>query len=314
MRVLALMLCLSAVLFADSVILKTGVVVEGDILGKSDAILKVYVAQFQRAIAIERDKIDRVVMSDDTLTFEQIFLKQRDFNPKFRLGPPRERVRPSAPIDTTQPKVDVFENARRENAESTVQASRGLNRLFNAPARWGSCGIGYLQMTNLDAETPEKFREYDFNYRGRGMDLRCLDAQVRRNFSNGIGTLLIDIGYGKRNLESDSFGMARESAMMRYVAVRYVFCANRWLFSPGLSAGAMFVKSGVIRYAARRTDGTSTQDVQVDMEIHDRSLRPLVGLDLNFYDVIAANVSVDLLRFGGGRYCAGLAFLLPFLQ
>jgi hypothetical protein len=218
------------------------------------------------------------------------------------------------PVDTAKPKTDVFETARRENEDSTIKDIKKLNLLSNAPARWGSCGIGYYEVFNLDSDNPAKFKEYDFVYHGQPLDIRCLDAQIRRNFTSGRGTLLMDLGYGKRILQSDSLGSVVEAAMVRFVAVRYVLCMNRWLLSPGLSVGAMFLKAGVIRYTARRTDGTSMQDIQADLEMYDHTLRPLLGIDLNFYDVVAANVSMDLLATGNGRFHASLAFLMPFLQ
>jgi len=315
MRALALMLWLPAAVLCETVLLRTGVSVEGEILGKSDAILKVYVSEFQRAITIERDKIERIVAGDDTLTFDQFLMKQeRAFNPRFRPVPRRERASRVVPVDTSTLKTDLFEIARRENVDSVVQDNRRLNLLFNAPARWGSFGMGYFQIFHLRADDPRKFSDYGFAYNGEALDVRCLDAQIRRNFRGGLGSIVVDLGYGKHLIRSDATGGGKEAAMVRYMAVRYVLCKSRWLFSPGLSAGAMLARAGVIRYAApSATDSTVTLPA-VDLSLYDHSLRPLIGLDLNFYDVVAANLSLDLLRFGGGRFCASLAFLLPFLQ
>jgi hypothetical protein len=303
-----LVLTAAALAFPDTIMLKTGVAVEGDIIGKSETILKVYSEIFHRAIVIEKEQIDHVIIDGKQVTFEELKLKSASYNPKFRVSPRRgRRPKPKKPKVVLFEK-DIFDQTRRENADSAIQGSRKMNLFFNAPSRWGSVGFGYFYAVDMVPQDKDKFREFNFIYKGGPMDLHCLDVQVRRNFRGGVGSLIIDLGYGRKILRTDAFGNVVEAAIMRYVSARYSLCWNKWLFAPGVFAGIMFNKAGVIHYPG------SGDSMQVSLTFDDRTLRPLVGLDFNLYDVVTAAAHLDLIGIREKKYYLSLAFMMPFLQ
>jgi hypothetical protein len=315
-KVLAILfLCLP--LFGDKINLINGVTVEGDIIGKSDVLLKVYLEKFHRAIVIERDKIESIEIDGKLLSFDQLKLKKEDYNPKFKISPRRRKKKAPPPKKEKIDLRSMFEEAHKENVDLKIQFLKQLNLFFNAPARWGSVGFGYFKAFDVVSSDDSKFREYDFTYQGHPFEVRCLNAQIRRNFRKGIGTLIVDFGYGKKVLDSEASGLIKEAAIMRFVSVNYSFCNNRWLLSPGLSFGLMLNKSGIIRFGAKsRTAAvdTSAKLPNINYAIYDNTFRPLLGLDFNLYDVVALNISLDIWRAGDLRYFGNLIFLMPFLQ
>jgi len=302
----------SAVL-ADRVVLKSGTEVEGAILGKSDVILKVFSEQFQRSIVIEKEAVDYIEYDGKRFTFDEFKLKSGNYNPKFRVAPKRPRPVTRAKPDSLLTQ-DIFKALGLEGMDSMITQRRALNLFFNAPVRWGSVGFGYLEARGLKSEDGAKFREYDFRFRNEPFSMRCLNAQVRRNFMRGTGSLVLDVGYGRENIDADLFGVVREAAIMRYLAVRYVYCRHEWLLSPGLSAGAMILKAGVIRYSARSLVNPVESARQVDLSFYQSAFRPLLGADLNFYDVVSLNASLDVLKLPRPPLYINLAFLMPFVQ
>ena len=301
---------LTYIIFAEKIVLKTGTSVEGEIIGKSDVIIKIYIEEFHRPVAIEKENIEYIETSDGKhLSFDELQLKKKDFNPAFRVSPKIIR-----PIKANENKKlfesDIFEQSRRENADSSaMKKSRILNLFFNAPARWGGLGIGYSYMPGLRADV-NRLKEFGFVYNGHEFDLRCLNAQIRRNLENGIGTIILDIGYGKKTFTGYDPGAIYEFASMRYVSIRYSLCKNHWLLSPGVSAGLMLQKAGVTHHPAL----DDTVNAVVDVSLDGHYIRPLLGFDFNFYDVITAQINLDLWDVRRGGYFVGLAFLMPFLQ
>jgi hypothetical protein len=305
----------SAVL-ADRVVLKTGTELEGAILGKSDVILKIFSEQFQRSIVIEKEAVDYIEYDGKRFTFDEFALKSGNYNPKFKVAPRRPKPVIKAKPDSLLTQ-DIFKTLGLEGMDSMVTERRALNLFFNAPLRWGSVGFGYLEARRLESEDGEKFHEYDFKFRNEPFSMRCLNAQVRRNFMSNrgtLGSLVLDVGYGKKTLDADIFGGVLEAAIMRYLSVRYVYCRHEWLLSPGLSAGAMILKAGVIRYSARSLVNHAESARQVDLSFYRSIIRPLLGADLNFYDVVSVNASLDVLKLPKPPIYINLAFLMPFVQ
>lgn len=308
-----MLFCLCAIAVPDTVYLKNGTTVDGEIIGKSDIILKIFLVRFQRAVVVEKSQVDSVERDGEIYTFDNLTLKSAQFNPRFRVAPKRireaVRERPD-PIFAE----DIFKTLDLQNTDSLVTARKAMNLFFNAPSRWGSVGFGFLYASDLKPDDPGKFDGYDFAFNRRHFGLRCLNAQIRRNFPGGWGTVIVDVGYGKNDIETAEFGEVKEAAVMRYFTARYVFCRNQWLLSPGLSGGFSVMKAGIIRYDAMEKGDPDSTRRQVDLSLYRTSFRPLVGIDLNFYDVVSASLSADLLRLPEMGLYFSLAFLMPFVQ
>jgi len=305
MYLIFLILCCFGTLLADTVILNSGVEVEGDIIGKSDVIIKIHSTEFNRVIVLEKAQISIIEVDGKQSTFEDFLLTPLVHNPTYKLSPKRkikQRLRKKTKLFRT----DVFEDARRENIDSSFAEKKAMNLFYNSPARWGSLGFGYFYTYNLASGNPKKFREFGFSYDGKAQNFRLVNAQIRRNLRTGVGTVIIDFGYGKKTLLLNSRGEQLETAILRFAALKYSWCPNRWLFSPGIQGGLMFVRAGVIRY------GDGGNELNTNLSIYDHGVLPIIGVDLNFYDLIDANISWDFYEFS--RFYLNLVFLMPFLQ
>jgi len=297
---------------ADTVVLKNGTRVEGDVISKSEVILKVFSPQFQRSIVIEKKEIDYVEIEGQRVVFDSLFMEKQTYNPKFKVPPKRVRqaIRERPDSIFTQ---DIFKTLDIRD-DSSIAQKKANNLFFNAPARLGSMGLGFVLANGLTWDNGAAFSEYDFGYQGQRFGIKCLNAQIRRNILNYHSTVVIDVGYGKKDMQDDSLGQTVEFGILQYFSARYVYCMNQWLLSPGLSAGFSILKAGVERYGAKNIQHPSASSMTVDRSLYKNMFRPTVGLDLNFYDVVTANLSMDLFTLPHPASYLNLAFLIPFLQ
>ncbi len=299
LAILAFVLCLHA----DTVVLITGSTVEGEIISKSDVILKIFSKEFNRAIVIEADKINYIVYNGQQVSFDEFQLRGSVYNTRFKVTP--GEIKNAAAVRKKLFTQDVFEQARLDNADSARDV-RDQNLFFNAPARWGSVGFGYFFGTHIRPASISSLGTYGFSYAGEPFDMRCIALQMRRNLRKQVGTLVIEFVYGREIFSrNDSTLAVDELAIMHALSAKYVFCKNNWLLSPGIYAGLALSQSSLIKYG-----GEGERNFEVPLL--GKSILPLVGLDLNFYDVVSCSAGFDL--FDLSRTYIAILFLMPFLQ
>lgn len=294
---------------ADRVYLSSGEIVDGDIIGKSEVIIKIYNEAFHRAMMIEKEMIDSIEMEGRIYTFATLDLNRNAYNPKFKVSP---RVRRSEPEVKPQAvfEKDLFAEAQNANRDTSTAGARRMNLFFNAPLRLGSIGIGYYQFPGLH-DAPDWYRPLGYLYSGAEFSVRCINFQLRKNMRKLPATLVLDAGYGKKSLFED--GGVEEYATYRYLSGRYVFCNHRWLFAPGLYAGFLLQAASIFR-VNYRPDSSSSSRIILEEAMALPPLRPLLGLDFNLYDVVTVLAGFDPLRFSGRRITLALSCQMPFVQ
>jgi hypothetical protein len=300
-RLSILILLLTIFPYADRVFVKNGTILEGDIIAKSSAIIKIFIDVYQRPIAIEKNYIDSIDYKGRIFTFEQLQLEEKtDYNPAFKVSPIVRKVNPRAVQELFA--SDPFETARKNNYNSD---SRKQNLLFNAPSRWGSAGMGYALSTKLSSTGGG-----EFNYNGRFFEIRSLLLSMRYNLGRKAkmpGTIVAEFGYGKAHL--DTVGLYPEIAIMRHLSFRYVLCNPKWLLSPGVSIGVLLRNGSITKSVPQ--DLLSVVVFQ-DRTFKDSSAQPFIGADLNIYDVMALHISYPFFAGNSNGLYSSLLFLIPF--
>ncbi|MBL8028558.1 MAG: hypothetical protein JNL74_19190 [Fibrobacteres bacterium] len=285
----------------DAVYVKNGTVVQGDIIAKSTAIVKIFVESYQRPIAIEKSFVDSIEYRGKIYTFETLTLEEKtDYNPAFKVSPIVRKVNPRARHELFA--KDPFEAARKNNVDLD---SRKQNLLFNAPVRWGSAGMGYSLSNHMSGPGGN-----GFNYGGEPFDIRSIALAMRYNLGRKAaipGTIAVEFGYGKAHVDTQT--QSPEVAIMSHVSFRYIFCNPKWLLSPGISAGILMQNGSLIRTAP---DPSLVEGKIVEMDFDGSSVMLFVGFDLNLYDVIAFHVSHPFFSGDKDRLYASLMFLIPF--
>ncbi len=290
---------------ADKIFLTNGTVLEGDIIGKSEFIVKIFVNMYLRPIAIEKNFVDSIEFGGKVFLFDSLKLNTgTDYNPSFRVTPVVSKMRPRVRSHIGADSTIISEVKREVNKDARRQ-----NLLFNAPVRWGSAGMGYSISEGIHSRGGDGFL-----YDGTDFSVRSILFSLRYNFGHSakvIGSIVSEFGYGKTHL--NSIGKYPEIAVMRHLSFRYVFCNPRWLIAPGLSAGVRFQRGVVSKVVPLDSLTSGIEEFVADRPFASSTLLPFVGADINVYDALAFHASISPMSKGKSNIIyASLLFLIPF--